>query len=289
MVSPGRNRPASRYLLLAQKACKHAYRRVRGPAINGERSLLFILGCQRSGTTLATRIFDRDWNARVFPEFSELSSQDCEFGIRLNSLASVSRIIREQPYAFVIAKPLVESQRAAELLQHFPGSNVLWMYRSFIDVVASNLAKFGERSGIDNIRPIVFGAANNWRSEQVSDSVRELITKYFSEDMNPMDAACLFWFARNSLFFDENLDSAPLADRVLLMRYERLTRSPTQAMEAVYRLVGRTFPGSRIVREVDPVSVGKGRGRALEISPEVRHSCESLLQRLDAAAGYYDG
>jgi len=248
--------------------------------------ILFILGCQRSGTTLATRIFEHDWNTKVFGEFSELSSDDHRYGIRLNALEKVQNTLRSQPYPLIVAKPLVESQRAPEFLHYFDNCKILWMYRSFLDVAASDLFLFGERNGIDNIRAIISEAPDNWRSEKVSISVRETLAQHFSEDMNPLDAGALFWYSRNKHFFDAKLHDEVFSNRVMLVPYERLTNAANTTMEVVYRLVGRPYPGRCIVAEVDPVSVGKGRSRDAEISDGVRQTCELLLAKLDQVAGY---
>lgn len=281
----GRGRGA-RELLRAWKLCKRASHYLRRPVAADQQKILFILGCQRSGTTLATRIFERDWNARVFDEFSELSSDDARAGIRLNAFDKVENALRLQPYSLLVAKPLVESQRAPEILRHFRNGSVLWLYRSYIDVAASDLAKFGERNGIDNIRHIVEGARDNWRAQNVAPDVRATLAAHFRDDMNPMDAAALFWYSRNRHFFDAKLDRSPYSERTMLLRYERLTNDATGTMQSVYRLIGRPYPGPRIVAEVDPVSVGRGSRRRSDVSDGVREICESLLTRLDAAAGY---
>lgn len=279
-------RQRSKQLLRLWRLCKRISSKLRRPVPAGEKKIIFILGCQRSGTTLLTRIFERDWFARVFGEYSELSSDDSEYGIRLNSLDRVGMELRDQRYPTIVTKPLVESHRGPELLAHFDNGHIVWLYRSFYDVAASDLFKFGERNGIDNIRPIIKRKKGNWRSEFVSNQTRELIEHFFSEDMNPFDAAGLFWYARNSLFFDTNVCSTASAKRVLILPYERLTSEPDLAMRSIYNLIGSKYPGQRLVAEVDPASVGKGKRRLSEISDEVRQHCEHLLQRLDDAAGY---
>src|SRR5262245_46083021 len=55
--------------------------------------VLFIVGCQRSGTTLMTRLFDADFDCRVFEEHSELASDAADAGIRLKPLPEVAAII----------------------------------------------------------------------------------------------------------------------------------------------------------------------------------------------------
>jgi hypothetical protein len=87
------------------------------------------------------------------------------------------------------------------------------MFRGYKDVASSNIKYFGLTNGTNDLIPIVNHEPNNWRSENVSSHVRETILKYFSKDMNPYDAAVLFWFARNSIYFDRELDENP---RVML-------------------------------------------------------------------------
>ena len=265
---------------------KHAFHLARGPLAADRQRILFILGCQRSGTTLVTRIFERDWNARVYNEHSELSSDDVQFNIRLNDLNKVHKIIRRSPYPLVVAKPLVESHRPLELLNHFENCHILWLYRSYFDVVSSDLAIFGERNGIDNIRPIVNSEDGNWRSADVSTPVREILKRHFAENMNPFDAAALFWYSRNSHFFDANLKDELLRGRVTLLPYERLVMDADRTMQNLYEMIGRSYPGSRIVSEVDSTSIGKGQSREIEISSDIRIECESLLSKLDRIAEY---
>ena len=265
---------------------KHAFHLARGPLAADRQRILFILGCQRSGTTLVTRIFERDWNARVYNEHSELSSDDVQFNIRLNDLNKVHKTIRRSPYPLVVAKPLVESHRPLELLNHFENCRILWLYRSYFDVVSSDLAIFGERNGIENIRPIVNAEQGNWRSTNVSQTVRTLLEQHFSEDMNPVDAAALFWYSRNSHFFDTGLDKELPAGRVMLLPYQQLVTAAENTIKGIYRLVDLPYPNSRIIAEVDPFSLGKGNSRKQEISDDVRSACDSLLGRLDQLADF---
>lgn len=256
-------------------ASKHIYQYVR---LDGARpQILFIVGCQRSGTTLLVRLFNSDYRCRVFGEFSALSCDD-PGGIRLNPLPDVAAAFRRVRVPLIIAKPLVETQNVKDLLAFFPSSKVLFVYRHFEDVAKSDTAKFGLHNGIDNLRPIVAGCTRNWRSEGARPFVRETVTRHFSQDMNPYDAAVLFWFARNQLFFDLALDAEP---RVMLCRYEYLVGDPAAAMQRIYAFAGVSIPDLSHTRQVHSASIGKG-GR-LPLKPEVRVLCEQLLARLDAS------
>ena len=170
-----------------------------------KKQIVFILGSQRSGTTLLNKIFKRDFKAKVFNEVSKLSSLD-KNRIRLNPLQNVHDQINNYPNNLIILKPLVESQNVLKLLDFFEGSKVIWIYRNYTSVILSNLQKFGIKNGINDIRPIFNEEENNWRSENISITTKEIIKEYFSEVMSNYDAAALFWYSRNALYFENNLE-----------------------------------------------------------------------------------
>jgi hypothetical protein len=240
------------------------------------KKILFIIGCQRSGTTLMTKIFERDINAKVYGEFSELSSNDRD-KIRLNPLDSVKNKIDKNKLPLIILKPLVETQNSRKLLNYFYNSKALWLFRHYKDVAFSNINIFGIKNGISNLRPIVNREIDNWRSEYVSKPTRATVLKYFSEDMNPYDAACLFWYARNKLLFELGLDTN---SDVMLCKYEELVVNPFATMQRVYKFLNHMFPGKKIVIDVHTKSVSKGKN--IEISPEVEKVCEEMLQKLNS-------
>ena len=242
-----------------------------------QKQILFIVGCQRSGTSLMVRIFDNDLNAKCFSEHSVLSTRD-EKGFHLNPLDEVNEEFSKVRAPFVILKPLVESQNLLRLLDYFDGSKALWMYRHYKDVAASNLGHFGERNGINDIRPIVENEVGNWRNENLSNSVREKITNFFYEDMNIYDAAVLFWYARNSLFFDLELDNKP---DVFMCKYKDLVMLPGRMMRGIYEKVRQPYPGDGIISEVHSQSFGKGK--ELQLSKDVESIAEAMLSRLNLA------
>ena len=224
-----------------------------------------------------TRLFEADLNCRVFGEFSALSDADKVAGIRLNPLPDVAAIISRVPAPLVVAKPLVETQNVLTLLNYFPGSKGLFMYRRCADVARSDLVKFGARNAIENIRPIAEGTRHNWRAAGASSTVRELVTRFYSERMNPNDAAALFWFARNRLYFELNLAAHPA---VFLCRYEHLVQEPAQLVRSIYDFLALPCPDLSHTAEVHSASLQKGKD--LDISADIRNECERLQARLDS-------
>jgi hypothetical protein len=246
---------------------------------NQPKDVLFIFGCQRSGTSLIVRIFDRDLEATVFPEGSPQVYEERDGQKpRLQPLAAVQAVVRRERAPFVVIKPLMEAQNAPEVLAFFPGSKGLWVYRHYTDVANSNLKLFGQDNGIQNLRALVEDRPGHWLAEHASAEVRAIVGRHYSPVMSPSDAAALFWFVRNRLFFDLELDRHP---QVQLCRYEDLVTEPLDALARVYGFLGRPFPGKRLIAEVHRESLGKGRHLAL--SPAVDELCRTMLDRLDRA------
>jgi len=244
----------------------------------GDRAaqVVFIMGIQRAGTSLMYWVFERDMGVKVYRETSELTSGDALEHVRLNPLPVVKARLARDKAEMIVLKPLVESQRVHEMLAAFPSARVLWQYRHYQDVASSNLKAFGMDNGIKDLRPFVHDDPDNWRSQHSTAATRDTIRRFFREDMNPHDAAALFWWARSRLYFDLNLQGDP---NVLLCRYEDLATDPAATMRHIYAFLGRPYPGDHIVRDVHPQSVGKGR--VSRLSPEVDALCAELLARLD--------
>ena len=240
------------------------------------KKILFIVGCQRSGTTMMLRILERDRQSRVYGEFSELSLGPNR--TLLKPFAEVRKLIDRDPAPFVVVKPLVETQRLPELFEHFPEAKALWMYRHYKDVVSSNLKNFGEGNGVDDLRPIAQRDPANWRSSHASEEVQQIARRFFSEEMSPFDAAALFWYARNSLYFDMDLPNHP---RVMISRYNDIVLDPRTKLSEIYRFVDRPFPDDIIRHDIQASSVGKGK--AVDLTPEIEELCQQMLARLDQA------
>ncbi|MDP6637234.1 MAG: sulfotransferase [Phycisphaerae bacterium] len=244
-----------------------------------DRDILLILGCQRSGTTLMQGILDRDMRSKIYGEFSKLSSNDREFQIRLNPLDSVRKTIERDRAELIVLKPIVESQNALKLLAAFENARILWMYRDFRDAAMSNINTFGPNAGIYDLQCVLDNCDGDWRAEDLSDDLRAVAAENFSPDMDPHDAAALFWFVRNSWFFELNLHTSA---RVMLLRYEHLVAEPAAAVKELYGFLGRNFPGERILPPIHQDSTGQGAN--LKLSDGIERLCADLLARIDAIA-----
>jgi hypothetical protein len=242
--------------------------------------ILFVLGCQRSGTTLVKSVFKRDLDAFTIGEF-QLGAPDDPEGLRLVEPAMVMAYIRRRNAPFAVLKPLVESQNALRLLAQYEHSSILWVYRDYADVSLSNLRFFGEQNPSEDLRPILEDDRTNWRCEGLEPAFKERLRELAAKELTPIEAGILFWCARNVHFVTQDLATHP---RVICCRYETLVRDPETGFREIYRRIGRPFPGARVVAHVHCASVRSARG--IDISPRIRAFANGLLDVLDAAAGY---
>lgn len=269
-----REEQAFRWLRLRKRVYQLARHRP-----GADKPVVFVVGCQRSGTSLMHHLLRLDYDTVTYDEESPLSAGDPVEGLRWAPLPDVARRFRADRAALIAAKPLVESQNVDRLLGAFPGSCALWMYRDFRAVAPSNVAYFPAGTSHRDLEPILADDQSNWRAERLGTGARDLVRRLHRPDLTPVEAAALFWYARNSLLFERGLATD---ERLRACRYEDLLRDPGGVMRAVYGFIGRPWPGDRILRDVEPASARPARPVALD--PSIAEACEGLLARLDAAS-----
>jgi hypothetical protein len=252
---------------------RRIYQTLHPRSPNAEQRTLLILGCQRSGTSMMLDLLAHDRRTETFPEESALSTPR---DLRLKPLDVVNRRIHESRSELVVLKPLVESQRAPELLSDLRSAKAVWMYRKYDSVAASDLRYFGLENGVRNLRLLLSNEPLNWRGEFVPNETREILETFYSPSMSPDDAAALFWWARNSLYFQLGLDER---DEVIICAYEGLVTDPRQTIASIYDFVDMSQPMVDVAAQVHGESLD--RGADTRLSPAVRGLCEALYARLN--------
>jgi Sulfotransferase domain len=219
-------------------------------------------------------LFDRDLRAVSFPEESVLTSPTEQ--LRLIPSQSINEHVDRLRVPLTVLKPLVESQNAPRLLTELRNAKAIWMYRRYDSVAVSNLRHFGMHNGVRNLRLLLTNDPPNWRGELVPNETRGLIERFFSSSMPPYDAAALFWWARNMLFFQLGLN---VRDDVLLCPYEVLVSDPAETMRGIYDFTGLSFPKRDTGGAIYSEALKRGEGATL--TPEVECACSVLYDRLN--------
>ena len=242
---------------------------------NVEKRLIFIIGCQRSGTTMLTQSFERDWRVRYYGEHGFSPPQ---VGYMLEP-AQIEQIIGRYHAPINVIKPLVDSQNVARYLAYFPTSRAIWVYRHYQNVARSNLVRWGFENVKNHLRRLIDGNPNaHWASQYASAETAQVVRRFYDEQMSPNDASVLFWYVRNKLYFDLGLDDHP---QVTICRYKELVEQPSAMLRDLYAFANIRYPGDYLASHIH-TNAAKVR-RSFAVSGEVAEVCDALLARLDAA------
>jgi hypothetical protein len=249
---------------------------IRGltPATVDQRRVLLVFGCQRSGTTMLQQsLLDCSWRVIILEEHDQrlVRPGDPE-RLRWDRLDLVSSRMMALPFELIVAKPLVESHRVGELLDSFDQVKGIWMLRHHLSVATSNLRRFGVDNGYRDLRLLIEGRPGDWRGA-ASEEVRARVDTLLASRLSPLDAAAVFWWARNQLYMDQHLWDD---DRIKVMSYEAILQSPQGCLEALSDFVGMQLPLGAMKRRIHPAAVSRA-----ELRPDVEELCSELSQKLE--------
>ena len=236
-----------------------------------QQVIALILGCQRSGTTMLLNVFERDLRTKSYSENGWLG----EYWPRMMPYQDIHNMLADDHVPLVIAKPLMESQRTLELLDEFPNAKAIWAHRGYAGVANSRVKKFGEEVQFKLIRLIVEGDESEWSSEQLPAELRETVREVWQDDMTAYDAAALFWYIRNELFFTQRLFENP---RVRMCRYEEIATDPIRVIHEIYDFLDLPPPSASVLAKVHGNSVSKGKN--LSLAPDIAAMCDEMDYRL---------
>lgn len=262
---------------LARKSprlAKQARRWVRSAADGGRpvSRPIFVFGAQRSGTRVPLVALDRHPDVMTFNE----GSAPYFDGVLLRDLDEVDRRLARSPFPWVVLKPICESHRAAELVERFPGSLAIWIYRRWPDTVASAVAKWS--SGVEAVRLLAEHPHDGagWRAGGLSQARLDLVREVYRPEMSRPAADALLWYLRSSLFFDLGLSARP---DILLVKYEDLVVDPQRHFPGLFGFLGIPFEPA-YVSDVYSSSV-KPRRSPEGVPDRVLKLCDDLQSRLD--------
>tara|TARA_R110001592_G_scaffold362126_2_gene675069 strand:- start:604 stop:996 length:393 start_codon:yes stop_codon:yes gene_type:complete len=125
--------------------------------------------------------------------------------------------------------------------------------------------------------PLINNDQLNWRCENSSDETRHIIKSLYSDDLSAADCAALFWYARNILFFEQELDKNSSS---YLWNYENLISSPSMIFNALLDDLRFDKPTKNILSDVYDDSVNKASN--LTLHKDIEALCDALYQKLNA-------
>ena len=177
--------------------------------------------------------------------------------------------IRRLPFEVVAAKPLVESASATELMDAAGTVKAIWMIRHYPEVARSNMNRFGMDNPYRDLEPIRSRDTLDWRYKGMTEQTWKTVTDLLNRGLTPFDAAALFWWTRNQLYFDQRLWED---DRIRILRYERACNQPDEVIRSLSDHIGLALPLGPIASRVR----GKPPPETRELDPDVDQLCKKL-------------
>jgi hypothetical protein len=243
-----------------------------------QRRVLLIFGCQRSGTTMLQQTFlDRSWRILILEEHDRrlVGRAPGPKETAWQEYATVLGRMHRLPFEVVAAKPLVESASATALMDAADAVKAVWMIRHYTEVARSNVRKFGMDNPYRDLRPIRSRDAADWRYTGVTEETWEMVDSLLNRRLSPFDAAALFWWTRNQLYFDQRLWDD---DRIRILRYERACNHPDEVIRSLSCHIGLTLPIGSIAPRV---RARPSLTETMELDPEVDRLCRKLWDSFD--------
>lgn len=232
---------------------------------------VFVLGKQRSGTTMLMHAFHRHPDLLVYDEHRDSAAFD---NFRLRSLGEIEALLDRVRFPVVCFKPICDSHLIRSLRTRFPDGHCIWMYRDYRDVANSSIRKFYTATGA--VRRLCNGLrAEGWFQEGVSPVVTRTLQRVNDPNFSEFDFACLTWWVRNQIVIRSGL----IGDAwVTLLKYEELVTQPVPMLRWLFDRAGIEYR-DRIARNITPRFIR--RNPAPEVNPKVQRLCDATLQTLD--------
>jgi hypothetical protein len=246
----------------------------------GHPRIVWVFGCQRSGTTMLRSFigFDPrvdDQGEGDPPYFWQVPVEDPRY-LRAIPDEEIARLAAQSRSEVVLIKPLHDSQRAAALLNRFPDSKGIWIFRHYHEVILSHLNYYrGRYDPLPYVKDLLDLSEGSWKSEGLGESMRDFILTHRHLATTPTAGFALFWLARNSLLFEQ------LHPRLATLHYADLVEHPRAAL---------AFLSQHVDLRLDPryaeFPQRRERTSALPdaIPPPLHDACEQMMSRLKAAA-----
>lgn len=271
LVAEDELNPAERATKAAAKWRWRLAHRARPPG----GTAVFLVGVQRSGTNMLVRGLERSPEFAVYNENHRAAFNR----FRLRPDPVVRGLIEQSRHPYVLFKPLCESHRTPELLDGLGlrrAPRAMWAYRSVDGRARSAVAKFGDVN-LRVLRELAQGGGHTrWEAQRLSPDSLRLIASLDWDRMGPLDAAALFWYVRNRLFFELGLAGRP---DVLLVSYDVMVAQPEAEMARICDFLGVAYD-RRLASHVKPRPAG--RAEALQLNPRIRARCDELAAQLEA-------
>ncbi len=252
-------------LLMAAKA---SYQYIF-PDRSVDKPVIFVAGVQRSGTNMVMDVLERSYETEVYHERSKKAFSNYEM---LDSTI-IRDLYRKSKGKHFVIKTLCELQRLNELMEQFPNSKVIWVFRHYDDSINSMLVSFKNQAR--QAKEVAEDRnGSQWRGQGMSDTTHKLVKDLVHDKLSNESGAAIFWYYRNILFFENHF---PDNDRVMLISYEQMVQDPQNHFNTIFTFLDLKYT-PRISKNVHSRSIRLREPR--EIDQNIRDQCNMLYKKL---------
>ena len=231
---------------------------------------VYVVGSQRSGTTMTIKVFDRSLDALVYHTRDKRAYN----GGTLLPNEIIRKCLASSRASVTVFKPMNQIQQMKEFLQDMPDLRIIWLLRNYGDAVNSCIRRW--KTMLDTLKKICTDPSTaGWHGEAIPERLLETIRAHYHDDMTLESANALFWYLRNQFYFEHSLDQDK---RVRIVRYEDLVTEPTSQFREIFQFCGCPF-SPRVVSIVFSSSIG--RNTPPQIEPRIKKLCEELTDKFN--------
>ena len=183
-----------------------------------EKNVVFLAGVQRSGTNMMMDILDRSLETDVYHETDVRAFNN----YNMRSIQTIRDLVENSKGKHIIIKCLLELQKITMIRDQFHNSKIIWVFRNYKDVVNSQVALWNKMPNI--VKSIIDDPKHvDWRGENMSEQTYKLISSLYHQDISNESACALFWYFRNILYFEQDLNHKEYS---ILVNYEKVVNEP---------------------------------------------------------------
>lgn len=257
--------------LLASKRIVHQLRSLFGGGKQA-RKCVFVAGVQRSGTNMMMDVLERSYETDVYHERDTRAFDNYQMRERM----VIHQLARRSKAPVFVIKSLCELQDLKSLMDEFSPAKTIWVMRHYEDVVNSMLVSF--RHQARQVQRIVSDRKGDgwWLGRGMSDETFGILKELVRPDLDDASAAALQWYLRNTLFFEQGLDTDA---RVMAVSYEHLVSEPQDQFRKIFGFLGLRYT-PHVASTIFATSVKRRVSPAI-IQP-VRELCDGLNARIAA-------
>ncbi len=258
----------NRHLILYINKIINFFYHTRNPKI------VFVLGYGRSGTSILINLLGHVFFLDAHGERSKHFMKDFLIDFDL-----FDQYIKSKPLPIIATKPILNSFSASILLDRYPDSRIIWMFRDYKSVTSSAIKKFGGNVAV-LMKDSVTGGAPNWISTQIPKEAVDIIKKQPYSTFSDLDWTALVWWSVNFSLFLNNLDKSP---RVHVVDYDHLTTRPGQILVDIFHFLDIDY--NNVEKYID--ASNSSASSEISLCNEVANLCNEMLFKLRSLDNTY--